>query len=67
MAGSLKAEASTFSEAMNESLSEAKTEFKEDKADMAAAAKKEASPAAAPKKEGGEDKPKPKKVDLSDE
>ena len=32
-------QASTFSEAMNESLNDAKDEFKEDKADMAAAAK----------------------------
>jgi hypothetical protein len=33
-------QASTFSEAMNESLNDAKDEFKEDKADMAAAATK---------------------------
>ena len=32
-------QAATFSEAMNESLNEAKDEFKVDKADMAAAAK----------------------------
>jgi len=64
LAGSLKAEASTFSEAMNESLAEAETEFKkgEKEAD-------EPEPKKKSKLDAEADKPVPKKkkVDLSEE
>jgi len=53
-------QAATFSEAMNESLNDAQTEFAEEKKAMAAEEKPKAAPAA-------EAKPAAKKVDLTDE
>jgi len=72
LAGSLKAEASTFSEAMNESLSEAEAEFKkgEKEADEEPEPKKKSKLDAMADKPVGDkaDKPVPKKkVDLSEE